>query len=103
SELRSPRAPLHFPYTTLFRSAQLPLPSRHVVEVLEFVPEEQVDPIYVSRSYYLQPDGPATKPYVLLRDALRNSGQTAVVKVALRDRKSTRLNSSHVKISYAVF
>jgi DNA end-binding protein Ku len=71
--------------------AQLPLPTRHVVEVLEFVPAEQIDPIYVSRSYYLQAEGPATKPYVLLRDALRNSGQTALVKVALRNRESLAL------------
>lgn len=71
--------------------AQLPLPTRHVVEVLEFVPADQIDPVYVSRSYYLQAEGPATKPYVLLRDALRNSGQTAVVKVALRNRESLAL------------
>jgi DNA end-binding protein Ku len=68
--------------------AELPLPTRHVVDVLEFVPSEQVDPIYVSRSYYLQADGPAVKPYVLLRDALRRTGQTALVKVALRNREA---------------
>nr|WP_269086054.1 Ku protein [Actinopolymorpha cephalotaxi] len=68
--------------------ADLPLPTRHVVEVLEFVPAEEIDPIYVSRSYYLQADGPAAKPYVLLRDALRRTGQTALVKVALRNREA---------------
>ncbi len=68
--------------------AELPLPSRKVVDVLEFVPAEEIDPIYVSRSYYLQAEGPAAKPYVLLRDALRRTGQTAVVKVALRNREA---------------
>jgi DNA end-binding protein Ku len=68
--------------------SELPLPTRHVVEVLEFVPAEEIDPIYVSRSYYLQADGPAAKPYVLLRDALRRTGQTALVKVALRNREA---------------
>ena len=68
--------------------ADLPLPTRHVVDVLEFVPAEEIDPIYVSRSYYLQAEGPAAKPYVLLRDALRRTGQTAVVKVALRNREA---------------
>ncbi len=71
--------------------ADLPLPTRHIVEVLEFVPAEEIDPIYVSRSYYLQADGPAAKPYVLLRDALRSTGQTAVVKVALRNREALAL------------
>lgn len=67
---------------------ELPLPSKHVVEVLEFVADDQVDPIYVSKSYVLQADGAAAKPYVLLREALRKTGQVAVVKVALRNRES---------------
>ncbi|MEQ7006880.1 Ku protein [Actinopolymorpha sp. B17G11] len=71
--------------------SDLPLPTRKVVEVLEFVPAEDIDPIYVSRSYYLQAEGPAAKPYVLLRDALRRTGQTAVVKVALRNREALAL------------
>ncbi|HEY8458303.1 MAG TPA: Ku protein [Actinopolymorphaceae bacterium] len=71
--------------------AELPLPTRHVVEVLEFVPADEIDPIYVSRSYYLQAEGPAAKPYILLRDALRRTGQTAVVKVALRNREALAL------------
>jgi len=71
--------------------AELPLPTRHVVEVLEFVPADEIDPIYVSRSYYLQAEGPAAKPYILLRDALLRTGQTAVVKVALRNREALAL------------
>jgi DNA end-binding protein Ku len=56
--------------------------------VLQFVPLEDVDPIYFSRSYYLEPEGTGTKPYVLLREALESSGKIAVVKVALRQRES---------------
>src|SRR5262249_39353006 len=67
--------------------ADLPLSSAKVVDVLQFVPLEQVDPIYFSRSYYLEPDKAAAKPYVLLRDALENSGMVALVKVALRSRE----------------
>ena len=67
--------------------ANLPLTTSHAIEVLEFVPEEQVDPIMYARSYYLEPDGPATKPYVLLREALADSERVAVVKVALRQRE----------------
>ncbi|MGH3344521.1 MAG: Ku protein [Carbonactinosporaceae bacterium] len=66
----------------------LPLASSKTIEVLKFVPLDQVDSIYLSRNYYLGADGPGEKPYVLLRDALARSGQVAVVKVALRSREA---------------
>jgi DNA end-binding protein Ku len=67
--------------------ADLPLSSSHAIDVLEFVPAEQVDPILYSKSYYLEPDGNAAKPYVLLRDALTDSDRVAIVKIALRQRE----------------
>jgi DNA end-binding protein Ku len=67
--------------------AGLPLATSRAIEVLEFVPAEQVDPIMYARSYYLEPDGQATKPYLLLRDALESSDRVAIVKVALRQRE----------------
>ena len=66
----------------------LPLPSRHTIEVLQFVPSEQIDGLYLSKGYYLSADAAGLKPYVLLRDALIRSGRTALVKVALRNRES---------------
>ncbi|HEV7657635.1 MAG TPA: Ku protein [Mycobacteriales bacterium] len=68
--------------------ADLPLTSSRVVDVLAFVPLEQVDPIYFAKSYYLEPDKTATKPYVLLRDALEKAESVALVKVAIRTRES---------------
>jgi DNA end-binding protein Ku len=44
--------------------------------------------MYFSKSYYLEPDGQGAKPYVLLRQALEDSGRVALVKVALRSRES---------------
>jgi len=67
--------------------ADLPLPTMRAVDVLQFVPLEQIDPIYFAKSYYLEPDKLAVKPYVLLRDALAESGMVAVVKVAIRNRE----------------
>src|SRR5918911_4815977 len=67
--------------------ADLPLTTSHAIDVLEFVPAEQVDPILYNKAYYLEPDGAATKPYVLLRDALTRTDRVAVVKVALRQRE----------------
>jgi len=71
--------------------ADLPLPSTRVVDVLQFVPIDQVDPIYFAKSYYLEPEKPALKPYVLLRDALDTSGQAGLVKVAIRNREQLAL------------
>ena len=67
--------------------ADLPLPTAKVVDVLQFVPAEQIDPIYFAKSYYLEPEQNALKPYVLLRDALAESGMAGLVKVAIRNRE----------------
>jgi DNA end-binding protein Ku len=67
--------------------ADLPLTTSHAIDVLEFVPAEQVDPILYNKAYFMEPEGPATKPYVLLRDALTDADRVAIVKVALRQRE----------------
>jgi DNA end-binding protein Ku len=68
--------------------ADLPLTTSKAIDVLQFVPLEQVDPIFFEKSYYLEPDKSGNKPYVLLRDALEESGKVAIVKVALRNREA---------------
>jgi DNA end-binding protein Ku len=67
--------------------ADLPLTTSRAIDVLEFVPADQVDPILYAKAYYLEPENQAAKPYVLLRDALVNSDRVAIVKVALRQRE----------------
>jgi DNA end-binding protein Ku len=67
---------------------QLPLATTHEIEVLQFVDQEQIDPIHFEKTYYLEPDGVATRPYVLLRTALENAGQVAITKIAIRQRES---------------
>ncbi|HWM35557.1 MAG TPA: Ku protein [Streptomyces sp.] len=72
--------------------AALPLPTAKTVEILGFVPSEDVDPIQLDRSYYLAGDGrSAAKPYALLREALKRSGKVAVGKLAMRGRESLGL------------
>lgn len=68
--------------------SELPLATEREISVLEFVPAEQVDPILFGKSYYLEPDRTAAKPYALLREALATTDRMAVVKVALRQRES---------------
>ena len=67
---------------------QLPLATEREIEVIEFVPSDQVDPILLAKTYYLEPDRTAAKPYALLREALTSTDRMAVVKVALRQRES---------------
>ena len=69
----------------------LPLTTTKAVEVVQFVEEDEVDPTYFDKTYFLEAEGPGAKPYVLLRDALIKSGRAAVVKVALRSRESLAL------------
>jgi DNA end-binding protein Ku len=66
--------------------ADLPVASSRVVEVMQFVDFDEIDPTALARAYYAEPTGDA-KPYVLLRDTLEESGRVAVVKVALRSRE----------------
>ncbi len=66
----------------------LPVASGHEIDVMEFVPAHQVDPMLMDKSYYLEPDGKAAKPYALLREALQTTERMAVVKVALRQRET---------------
>jgi DNA end-binding protein Ku len=68
--------------------AALPLATGRTIEVLQFTPAEQIDPILFAKSYFLEPEPVGARPYVLLRDALERSGRVAVVKIALRQRES---------------
>jgi DNA end-binding protein Ku len=66
----------------------LPVSSSHEIEVQEFVPAEQVDPIMFDRTYYLEPEARAAKPYALLREALRETDRMAVVTITIRRREA---------------
>src|SRR5207245_10496262 len=86
---RPPSTPL-FPYTTLFRSKPFPNPTliRHELHFVRLIPNrDQLD----AKTLFVEGKRIQTK-------RLRES-----TNIALPDRKSTRLNSSHGSISYAVF
>ncbi len=71
--------------------ASLPLATTKTIEVVQFVGQEEIDPSYFAKSYFLQAETQGAKPYVLLRDALTSSGRWALVKVALRSREALAL------------
>ncbi|MFD7814118.1 Ku protein [Streptomyces sp. NPDC059785] len=68
--------------------AQLPLPTTKTIEIVAFVPADRIDPIQMTTPYYLSANGaPATKPYTVLREALKDSDKVAVARFALRGRE----------------
>jgi len=69
----------------------LPEERSHEIEVVEFVPSDQIDEIMFDRSYFLEPDKGAAKPYALLRRALEETDRTAIAQFSLRQK--TRLGA----------
>lgn len=75
--------------------ASLPVEKSREIEVVEFVPSDQVDPILFDRTYYLEPDSKSTKSYVLLRRTLEDTDRTAIVQFSLRQK--SRLGALRVR------
>ncbi|ATG52848.1 Ku protein [Brachybacterium vulturis] len=67
----------------------LPAEDNDEIDVVQFVPAEQVDPILLGTSYFLEPVGRSAKAYVLLRRTLEETERTAIVTFTLRTK--TRL------------
>lgn len=59
------------------------------MEILEFVKQEEIDPVYFESSYYLAPDEAGKKPYTLLSRAMEDSGFVAIAKLAMHNREYT--------------
>lgn len=68
--------------------AELPLATAKTIEVLQFIPVWQVDPIMAHKAYYLAAEPAGMRAYALLRQALTRSKRVALAKVALRRRES---------------
>lgn len=75
--------------------ASLPAERSREIDVVEFVPNDQLDPLMFDRSYYLEPDSKSLKAYALLRRTLEDSERTAIVNFALRQK--TRLGALRVR------
>ena len=59
------------------------------MEILEFVKQEEIDPVYFESSYYLAPEEAARKPYALLVKAMKETGYVGVAKLAMHNREYT--------------
>jgi DNA end-binding protein Ku len=68
---------------------QLKLPSTEMLEIAQFVDEDELDPVWFDKPYYLLPDGKvAEEPYKVLREALAQTRSTALgpLVIARRER-----------------
>jgi DNA end-binding protein Ku len=59
------------------------------MDILEFVKDEEVDPIYYESSYYLVPEEAGRRPYVLLVRALEDTHTVAIAKLTMHNREYT--------------
>ncbi|MEV8040478.1 Ku protein [Arthrobacter sp. NPDC080082] len=73
----------------------IPAENSHEIEVVQFVPADQLDPMMFEKSYYLEPDAKSPKAYMLLRRALEDTDRVAVVQFALREK--TRLGALRIR------
>src|SRR5204863_8853367 len=101
--LRRPRSSTLFPYTTLFRSGIIGAGGSGILAATALrrrgIPFELLEARDgVGGTWRYDPDGTGSAAYASL---VMNTSKLATSPRALRDRKSTRLNSSHVEISYA--
>src|SRR5207249_7378973 len=97
SVIRPPRSSTLFPYTTLFRSVPVIRPESPIIGTgIEYRAAKDSGQVVVARAAGTVRSVSATEIWV-------EEDEGDAYRYKLQDRKSTRLNSSHVSISYAVF
>jgi DNA end-binding protein Ku len=75
--------------------AQIPAESIKAIDIVSFVPLEEIDPIYFQKPYYLAPEPSGIKAYKLLEKALSEGGKIGLAKITLREKE--RLATLRVK------
>jgi DNA end-binding protein Ku len=65
----------------------LPMPSKQVIELSSFVPGGEIDPIYYEKSYFVEPEEIAKKPFALLAKVLADRNFVAIGRLAMRSRE----------------
>jgi len=66
---------------------KVPVGTTRTIEITDFVPSAQIDPIYYQKTYYLEPEKVGGKPFALLREVLKDSELVALAKVTLRQKE----------------
>jgi DNA end-binding protein Ku len=63
------------------------LEATQTVDIQDFVDQEEIDPMFFYKPYYLEPQKGGDKAYVLLRDALKDSNKVGIAKVVIKTRQ----------------
>ena len=63
------------------------LEATQTVEIQDFVDQDEIDPMFFYKPYYLEPQKSGDKAYALLRDALKDSGKVGIAKVVIKTRQ----------------
>jgi len=67
--------------------ARADIEATQTVEIINFVKQDEVNPLLFYKPYYMEPDKGGDKPYVLLRQALEDAGKIAIAKVVIKTRQ----------------
>src|SRR5208337_3456389 len=69
------------------RTDKIEPPSARVMEIIEFVKLDEMDPLYFDSSYYITPEDPGLKAYMLLMKAMQETGYGAIAKITMHQRE----------------
>ncbi|HZS45553.1 MAG TPA: Ku protein [Blastocatellia bacterium] len=74
---------------------EIAVESTKVINITDFVSQDEIDPMFFDTPYYLAPGKGAAQTYALLREALKKSGKVGVAKVAIRQREYLAAVKAH--------
>lgn len=67
---------------------RIPMPTVKTLDIVDFTDIGQIDPIYYDKTYFIVPEDIGTKPYVLLRDSMKETKRVAIAKVVIRSKQN---------------
>lgn len=70
---------------------RIPGETTRSIDIVDFIHQEEVDPVYYDRSYYLAPGEAGEKAFLLLEQAMSEAGMAAIARVVLRSRQALAL------------
>jgi len=66
---------------------RIPLPTKNNIEISSFIRLDEIDPVFYEKTYYIEPDEAAKKPFVLFMRALQEKNMTAIATLTLRTKE----------------
>ncbi|MBX9568706.1 MAG: Ku protein [Candidatus Obscuribacterales bacterium] len=66
---------------------KVPMPNKNTIEISSFIKNDEIDPVFYEKTYYIEPTEAATKPFALFMKAVREKGMTAIATLTLRTKE----------------